>query len=50
MAEIKWKTQEEIEEEQRNSQLSDVEKLQQENEMLAMAIMELSTLILEGEK
>lgn len=50
MAEIKWKTQEEIEEEQRNPQLSDVEKLQQENEMLAMAIMELTTLILEGEK
>lgn len=50
MAEIKWKTQEEIEEEQRNSQLSDVEKLQQENKILAMAIMELSTIVLKGDK
>ena len=48
MAEIKWRTKEEIEEEQ--NQPSELEQLKQENEMLAMAVMELSTIILNGGK
>lgn len=48
MAEIKWRTMEEIEEEQ--NQPSELEQLKRENEMLAMAVMELSTIILNGGK
>lgn len=48
MAVIKWKTKEEIEEEQ--NQPSELEQLKRENEMLAMAVMELSTIILDGGK
>ena len=48
MAEIEWKSQEEIEQEK--NQPSELDRLKQENEMLAMAIMELSTIVLKGDK
>lgn len=48
MAKIRWKTKEEIEQEE--NQPSELEQLKQENEMLAMAVVELSTIILNGGK
>lgn len=48
MAEITWKTKEEIEQEE--NQPSEIDSLKKENEMLAMAVMELSTIILNGGK
>ena len=43
-----WKTKEEIEQEE--NQPSELEQLKRENEMLAMAVMELSTIVLNGGK
>lgn len=48
MAKIEWITKEEIEE--KKNQPTEFEKLQKENEMLAMAIMELSQATLMGGK
>ena len=51
MAEIKWKSQEEIEEEENAPrELTEVEKLQKENEMNAIAILELTEMIMKGGK
>ncbi|WP_405103043.1 hypothetical protein [Oceanobacillus sp. FSL H7-0719] len=51
MAKMEWKSAEEIESEKNTPKpLSELDKLKQENEMLALAVMELSSFMLEGGK
>ena len=51
MAELTWKTKEEIEAEKNKPKpKTEIELLREENEMLAMAVMELSSHVLKGGK